>query len=817
MTADNESDPNKLGSKGHFISIDGRPMSTTRGVFKDFVKLYKTYYRHWMSVKNSADCSVDPFLCLHLQCPAGSYDVNIEPAKDEVLFTDVRYVRNLLEGFLKDTYGDLPEKSDNLGSRNDRLTLSTSKNEPFELLLAKRERPANERAKNSSRSEEGAGVVRRIDGNHRTESDLESRTSAADGLLGPGRDGNNHLAFGNLPVSSAKPHRNMYDFDEDDLVTMEPHLFPEQSPTAEADDDAELRKASVTNPWSIAKLNAPVLSTTSPSLKMSSGDRNEQLMTPGPDPRLISLVSTTHRKSLVPGNNLLSPARSEASHSPPVCQNPGPPLRRKVPVYQCEEDDIESTQDLANEDPTHRHPTSLELWAKPKAHKTQLPSCDRPSKKIDIDNRFNPHHDQDYENSEEVQTEIQSTQLTGPVEGLGSTVQSRNAFRKSFISPLKTPERPPALHPPQRLTPTTSPGSKHQSPTRQPWGWSQDDRRSTSPASQAYPLPLSQSHQHPMASPPVLPPLPHQLSKSPRLTGHMPHPDLDEIMDFELRKKAVNAQRRSQLKLTNRYLNPGQLAQMQRESAASLPASERGLSSSSPFRKHPAPSLKVGDDTVKSYNPGQVTADNSSQRQSPHQNRYQAARAALTPFKPPTPSSHAPPPGGHEIGPENPNSTETLPRLPEDDPRAYLIQHRSTSRSYTNGQIPESMPGFTTRTGLKFKRTKISKLPFETIPPNSAIHNISARPLARFPPVQDLTASLNEPGRVDTYTKTGRNHFMVWDANSSDVPVWESRIVELVGEKYAARLGGGDDGEEIPANLQVGLGVVLRAHCEGFA
>jgi DNA mismatch repair protein, C-terminal domain len=820
MTADNSLDSTKIGGKGHFISIDGRPISTTRGVFKDFVKLYKSYYRRCISQNHSAGCSVDPFLCLHLQCPAGNYDVNIEPAKDEVLFTDTRHVRNILEDFLKDVYGDFPDTTEPTTlSPNKKGNSRNSANEQFELLLAKKgQHPKNERAKNASKSEESADVADRT---HQTKTGLESWTSAADEVFEQDHKANRQSAASNMLASSEKPHRNMFDFDEDDLGSIEPDSVLTPSDIAEAE-DAELRKVSVTNPWSIARLNAPVISNTSPSRNLTGAD-NEQLMTPSPDTRLIGLNSKTHWESFAPRTNLPSPVRSEAPRSPPIYQNPRPSARRRAPVSQFEEDEIDCTQDSMNDGPTYLHPSSLELSAKAGTRPTQLPPFDRPSTRLDKDGRSGSQHDHGHQNSQDSQTEMQSTQLTDPTGGQEPTLPARVEFRKPFISPFKTPERSATLHLPPRPTPITSLRSKNPSPTRQQRELGQDDRRTISLFSLGHPSPLSQIHQHPMASPPVLQPSPPQLSKSPRLTAHTPHPDLDEIMDFEYRKKAVNAKRRSQYKLNNKHLNSGQLAQIQRNSTAFLPASELSLSSSSPFRKHSAPRSNVRNATENSYNPAkpigssasnqdpdsdQEPANHSPQKQSPHQNRYQAAKAALTPFKPPAPLSHPHPPNESESSPEppDPDFTEPLSHLPKDDPRAYLLQHLSGSRIHP----PSS---------LKIRHTKTSKLPFETIPSTSATHHLNARPSTPFPSLPQLTAQLHHLAAVDPYPRTGRNQFTVWrDANSGStdlLSVWEGRIEELVREKLVVRLGG-MEGQEVPAERKVRLGVVLKAFGEGL-
>lgn len=801
-----------MGNKGHFISVDGRPISTTRGMFKDFVKLYKSYYNNWMCRFRSTDSSVDPFLCLHLLCPTGTYDVNIEPAKDEVLFTGTNNVGDLLEDFLKSVYGDLPEKTNQLVPKSNGGILNTSAGQSFQLLLAKKEHSSNNRPNHASKRNDSADVVKDTKGEQKLE--LDNKSSAANQVLESDHSKQDKPASDTVSSGEARSHRNMYDFDEDDLSTMEPGLFPEESPIDESD-EAELRKTSVTNPWTIAKLNTPVPSTTRLTTNVSASNSNEQLITPGPERRSINLFSTSHRKPLVTPTNLPSPARSESSHSPPFYQNPGPPPRRRAPIHRVEEDEIEFTQEPTSEDHVRPHPTSLELWAKKKPHKADLPSLQQAPETTDVNHCLAAHHNQ------------QSTQLTEPVDGSDSIVQSGSGLFKPFIPPFRTPERSPTLHPPMKLMPTGPNHPEQQSPTRQPWGWSQDDRRSTSPVSHGHPPPLSQSHQHPMASPPMLQPSPPQLLRSSRQAAHTPHPDLEEIMDFERRKKAVNAERRRQPNLTNRYLNPGQLAQIQRESTASLPAPDRDFSSPGPFRNHPAPSVNLRDEREISYNPARPSThsptklplpcgqklppDNPAQKQSPHRNRYQAAKAALAPAMSPIALSHAHPLEEQNSIREDTDSAGNLPPLAEDDPRAYLIQHRGATRTHSNGQNPTSNPELT-RTGLKLKRTKTSKLPLETIPPQSAIHNISAKPLILFAGLQSLEAQIRELGKVDTYPRTGNNEFMIWDANSKDVDVWADRMRDLVKERYVARLGG--DGEEAPANLQLRLGTVLRAHCE---
>lgn len=73
---------------------------------------------------------------MHIHCPKGVYDINIEPAKDDILFEDPQLVLSLVESLFRDSYGELP-------SAEDRHQGSTKKDKPistngFELLLARK-------------------------------------------------------------------------------------------------------------------------------------------------------------------------------------------------------------------------------------------------------------------------------------------------------------------------------------------------------------------------------------------------------------------------------------------------------------------------------------------------------------------------------------------------------------------------------------------------------------------------------------------------------------------------------------------------------
>ncbi|TKA83759.1 hypothetical protein B0A55_00061 [Friedmanniomyces simplex] len=94
-----DGDAGKISNFGTFLSVDGRPVSATRGTLKQLVKIY----RDALKKSNASLGGVkDPFMYLSIACPRASYDPNVEPAKDDVLFenadTVVELARQLFAG-----------------------------------------------------------------------------------------------------------------------------------------------------------------------------------------------------------------------------------------------------------------------------------------------------------------------------------------------------------------------------------------------------------------------------------------------------------------------------------------------------------------------------------------------------------------------------------------------------------------------------------------------------------------------------------------------------------------------------------------------
>lgn len=80
-----DADYSGISGHGPFISIDCRPVATDRGIFKQMVSNFKDHLRQ---ARFTTDTVKNPFMFLDISCPVGSYDPNIEPAKNDVLFDD---------------------------------------------------------------------------------------------------------------------------------------------------------------------------------------------------------------------------------------------------------------------------------------------------------------------------------------------------------------------------------------------------------------------------------------------------------------------------------------------------------------------------------------------------------------------------------------------------------------------------------------------------------------------------------------------------------------------------------------------------------
>lgn len=224
-----EADVAKVSNVGAFISVDGRPVAATRGTFKQVIKIF----RGALSDASTAFAGVkDPFIYLALECPLASYDPNVEPAKDEVLFEDADTIVDVARKVFAAVY---PHKQ----------APSTAAMEPAESVDTAR-RVGDYSEDEFTTSLEAAAA---------STGSLNVQEHFMPGLLFRPED-NAHESDAELPALPKRAFRsNMYGCDEEDL-----EFLDARPPTGRTEADfEELRQArkdvNVSNPWVIAKMN----------------------------------------------------------------------------------------------------------------------------------------------------------------------------------------------------------------------------------------------------------------------------------------------------------------------------------------------------------------------------------------------------------------------------------------------------------------------------------------------------------------------------------------------------------------------------------
>lgn len=198
----------KIANIGAFISIDARPVSNSRGTVKQLV----TNFKDRLHKSGPALMSVrDPFFCMNIICPAESYDPNIEPAKDDVMFEDGNVVIGIFDKLLKSYYPEIivEMEDDNLPTSAQLPRLHEREDVPARIQTPEL-----------------------MYGDH----------------TGPSTD--KRLLE---PISDSSQWRSsMYGVDEEDLEFVQER----QAPTIEQEEG--LRAADMSNPWTMARMNAPI-------------------------------------------------------------------------------------------------------------------------------------------------------------------------------------------------------------------------------------------------------------------------------------------------------------------------------------------------------------------------------------------------------------------------------------------------------------------------------------------------------------------------------------------------------------------------------
>ena len=132
------SDISSLSNLGHYVSIDRRPVACTIGTLADIVGHYKSCIKAVKRLEKAKRIT-DPLLILNLDCPQGSYDINIEPAKDDVLFHDSAAISCSIKNFFDHFYGVDHEQAEKERSTEGAHVLNSS--EKYKETQDSRARP----------------------------------------------------------------------------------------------------------------------------------------------------------------------------------------------------------------------------------------------------------------------------------------------------------------------------------------------------------------------------------------------------------------------------------------------------------------------------------------------------------------------------------------------------------------------------------------------------------------------------------------------------------------------------------------------------
>ena len=113
-------------------------MSCTRGTLKQIISSYKSHLRSAAPNENNAKIS-EPFLCLSIACPPRSYDANVEPAKDDVLFANSELLLRIVERLFSNFYGEVQPTPSKPSTKN----VPALKPHGIEIMLARKEAPVD--------------------------------------------------------------------------------------------------------------------------------------------------------------------------------------------------------------------------------------------------------------------------------------------------------------------------------------------------------------------------------------------------------------------------------------------------------------------------------------------------------------------------------------------------------------------------------------------------------------------------------------------------------------------------------------------------
>ncbi|CAG8971740.1 hypothetical protein HYALB_00007220 [Hymenoscyphus albidus] len=344
-----DAEPSKIG-RGQFLSIDSRPVSHDKGTMKRIVTMFKGYLK--VALGENADIK-NPFIRFDIKCPVASYDPNVEPAKDDVLFGNESLLLDSFESFFKEIYGEKPITPAAALRSN-----LTKKLDNFELLLARKptESPSvalttqsNADSSDPQTSEQSKSLAMEsssLPAASPSPPNSPLLTSPPPASIIPSRsESHNRRGAESDHEEDSSNGRRRWDFDiSKDFVEIDPSYKPSQSkkrssfrpPTSTG--SPQVAESTVQlNPWVIAKMTAPV---------QPSSSVHEPLQVPPSS----SLINRQHQAMSSSKNQSSEPTLSDHASS-----DPAPRLR----LYGSPE--LELLLESSRAVPPRRHRNSLNI------------------------------------------------------------------------------------------------------------------------------------------------------------------------------------------------------------------------------------------------------------------------------------------------------------------------------------------------------------------------------------------------------------------------------------------------------------------------
>ena len=747
-------------------------MSCTRGTLKQIISSYKSHLRSTTASGNNAKI-VDPFLCLNIACPPGSYDANVEPAKDDVLFADSESLLGIVERWFHSIYGGLQPNS----SKPSEKTASTLKPRGIEMLLARTEAPVESAPLAPSAGAESTLPAPRSE--HRGTPQTQPSTShmapsafVSSATTPPHRDGDEILrAFSNsiteppttdgtqpevrsgiLPIYDSSAHKSseesslepfsdaipvedmpgwkvsMYAEDEDEEQDLEKHLQarPRSPVDLNLDGDEHVTDVNASNPWAFAKLNAA----------MRPSGRNKQLQTPGrqvndvgnsSDPFSDDLQQHADQTLMREPSRRVRQARSspEAAYPTP---SPFPFPQKARGKRKANDASVNASLTPAPSSKERHKSGSLDTWVQkslsgyderddsPNTLQADRGPPDLPHPRDFVSARSLPQ-------SGTPLSEIPDAPQR-PRRKPAPQKQQQGNIDKPFVSPVNDPHRvwfDSGDNPSQKRRQKPRPNHRIHDTKAAPTLTLRDDEieddESVIPASAEQ-------------SPPPM------------------HPDLAITLDYEARKQKASEAHKKTLR--------------EQAAAAKLLA-------------------KAPTDAPDPLHPQHTTT-------SPHRNRQAKAIAALHT------SDSIPPP----TAPSSLQVAAETAALEPSDPRAYLLRMHQQGKQQASG---------------KTRRQKTASMPLETLKEENYIGDLTL--MVEDVNVRDVEEDMKESGAWDCYVKSGAVGAAFEDVGAGKMRRWEEKLKELVREMYAVENDG--EGERATADLDVDLSKMIHTHAAGSA